>query len=109
MAEMKTRDSSVLCIRPSLALQWIVLCRCRTGPCGALRATCGSPDPARALSSFELPVTVEKTVGTIYRAAGRERPHELFGRLKAEKVGSLPPVLVFFPRCLLLALRSASD
>jgi hypothetical protein len=25
---------------------------------------------------------------------GRERPHELFGRLKAEKVGSLPPVLV---------------
>jgi len=28
---------------------------------------------------------------------GRERPHELFGRLKAEKVGSLPPNLVFFP------------
>ena len=27
---------------------------------------------------------------------GRERPHELFGRLKAEKVGSLPPVLVVF-------------
>jgi hypothetical protein len=27
---------------------------------------------------------------------GRERPHELFGRLKAEKVGSLPPNLVFF-------------
>jgi hypothetical protein len=25
---------------------------------------------------------------------GRERPHELFGRLKAEKVGSLPPVFV---------------
>ena len=48
--------------------------------------------------SSELPVTVEKTAGTIYRAAGRERPHELFGRLKAEKVGSLPPVLVFFPR-----------
>jgi hypothetical protein len=46
----------------------------------------------------ELPVTVEKTAGTIYRAAGRERPHALFGRLKAEKVGSLPPVLVFFPR-----------
>src|SRR6266436_1866189 len=46
----------------------------------------------------ELPVTVEKTAGTIYRAAGRERPHALFGRLKAEKVGSLPPDLVFFPR-----------
>jgi len=46
----------------------------------------------------EFPVTVEKTAGTIYRAAGRERPHELFGRLKAEKVGSLPPDLVFFPR-----------
>ena len=46
----------------------------------------------------ELPVTVEKTVGTVYRAAGRERPHKLFGRLKAEKVGSLPPDLVFFPR-----------
>jgi hypothetical protein len=48
--------------------------------------------------SSELPVTVEKTAGTIYRAAGRERPHELFGRLKAEKVGSLPPDLTFFPR-----------
>jgi hypothetical protein len=48
--------------------------------------------------SAERPVTVEKTAGTIYRAAGRERPHELFGRLKAEKVGSLPPDLTFFPR-----------
>jgi hypothetical protein len=48
--------------------------------------------------SSELPVTVEKMAGTIYRAAGRERPHELFGRLKAEKVGSLPPDLTFFPR-----------
>jgi hypothetical protein len=46
----------------------------------------------------EFPVTVEKTAGTICRAAGRERSHALFGRLKAEKVGSLPPVLVFFPR-----------
>jgi len=46
--------------------------------------------------SSEIPVTVEKTAGTIYRAAGRERPHELFGRLKAEKVGSLPPNLVLF-------------
>jgi hypothetical protein len=46
----------------------------------------------------ELPVTVEKTIGTTYRAGGRERPQKLFGRLKAEKVGSLPPVLVFFPR-----------
>src|ERR1700689_5441521 len=46
----------------------------------------------------ELPITVEKTPGTIQRAAGRERPHELFGRLKAEKVGSLPPDLTFFPR-----------
>src|SRR6266481_4762227 len=32
---------------------------------------------------------------------GRERPHELFGRMKAEKVGSLPPNLVFFPVSLL--------
>ena len=28
---------------------------------------------------------------------GRERPQELFGRLKAEKVGSLPPILKYFP------------
>jgi hypothetical protein len=29
---------------------------------------------------------------------GRERPQKLFGRLKAEKVGSLPPVSVlYFP------------
>jgi hypothetical protein len=27
---------------------------------------------------------------------GRERPHELFGRLKTEKLGSLPPNLVVF-------------
>src|SRR5580658_6842608 len=46
----------------------------------------------------ELPVTAEKIPGTIQRAVGRERSHELFGRLKAEKVGSLPPVLVFFPQ-----------
>jgi hypothetical protein len=32
---------------------------------------------------------------------GRERPQELFGRLKAEKVGSLPPVLDRFPPVLL--------
>jgi hypothetical protein len=36
--------------------------------------------------------------GSIHRAGigpiGRERPHALFGRLKAEKVGSLPPVFV---------------
>jgi hypothetical protein len=51
----------------------------------------------------ELAVTVEKTAGTIYRAAGRERSHELFGRLKAEKVGPLPPVLVFFSRRLSFA------
>src|SRR6202030_456322 len=49
----------------------------------------------------ELRMTVEKTSGTINRAAGRERPHKLFGRLKAEKVGSLPPGLVFFPQRLL--------
>jgi hypothetical protein len=54
--------------------------------------------PLMICLSSELPVTVEKTAGTIYRAAGRVRPHELFGRLKAEKVGSLPPDLVFFPR-----------
>ena len=32
---------------------------------------------------------------------GRERPHDIFGRLKAEKVGSLPPDLTFFPRLVL--------
>ena len=32
---------------------------------------------------------------------GRERPHELFGRMKAEKVGSLPPNLVLFSASLL--------
>jgi hypothetical protein len=35
---------------------------------------------------------------------GRERPHALFGRLKAEKVGSLPPVLVV-RQPLILGLR----
>src|SRR5216684_3666338 len=42
------------------------------------------------------PVTVEKTGGTIYRAAGRERPHELFGRLEAEKWGRSRPFWCFF-------------
>jgi len=37
-----------------------------------------------------------KKVGTVYRDAGRERPHELFGRLNAEKVGSIPPDSTFF-------------
>ena len=32
--------------------------------------------------------------GLAFRNDGRERPHALFGRLKAEKVGSLPPVFV---------------
>jgi hypothetical protein len=54
--------------------------------------------PLAMSASSVFPVTVEKTVGAIYGAAGRERPHALFGRLKAEKVGSLPPDLVFFPR-----------
>jgi hypothetical protein len=49
-------------------------------------------------ASFELPVTVEKWPARFTVPPGRERPHALFGRLKAEKVGSLPPVLVFFPR-----------
>ena len=49
---------------------------------------------------------MEKTAGTGHGASGRERPHELFGRLKAEKVGSLPPVLVVFPP-LLLSFASA--
>src|SRR5580693_7933268 len=56
--------------------------------------------------SSEVPATVEKTAGTIYRAAGRERPHALFGRLQAEKVGSLPPVFVVVPP-LLLGFASA--
>jgi hypothetical protein len=46
---------------------------------------------------------------SIHRVAGigsigRERPHELFGRLKAEKVGSLPPVFVVFRPPLLIFL-----
>ena len=49
MAEMKARDSSARCIRPSLALRWAGPCRCRAVPCGALRATCGSPGPAKHL------------------------------------------------------------
>jgi len=44
----------------------------------------------------KLRCTVEKTSGTVTSAGGRERPQRLFGRLKAEKVGSLPPDLVFF-------------
>jgi hypothetical protein len=48
---------------------------------------------------------VGQILGSVYATAqnaapkflgGRERPHELFGRLKAEKVGSLPPNLVIF-------------
>jgi len=36
---------------------------------------------------------------------GRERPQKLFGRLKAEKVGSLPPVsVVQFPALLRVAM-----
>jgi hypothetical protein len=31
--------------------------------------------------------TGEETAGTEHGASGRERSHELFGRLKAEKVG----------------------
>ena len=50
----------------------------------------------------KLRCTVEKTSGTVTSAGGRERPQRLFGRLKAEKVGSLPPDLVFFPRRLFL-------
>jgi len=38
---------------------------------------------------------VEKTVGTIYRAAGRSDPTHFFA-VKAEKVGSLPPFWWFF-------------
>jgi hypothetical protein len=40
---------------------------------------------------------VDKTLPRAVRGA-RERPHELFGRLKAEKVGSLPPDLAFCPQ-----------
>jgi hypothetical protein len=39
-----------------------------------------------------------KKTGTRIRAAGRERPHETFGRLRREKVGSLPPDFAFLPR-----------
>src|SRR5215469_5204710 len=57
----------------------------------------------------KLRCTVEKTSGTVTSAGGRERPQRLFGRLKAEKVGSLPPDLVFFPRCLFLPPFRISD
>src|SRR6516225_3598623 len=50
----------------------------------------------------KLRCTVEKTSGTVTSAGGRERPQRLFGRLKAKKVGSLPPDLVFLPRRLFL-------
>ena len=56
----------------------------------------------------KLRCTVEKTSGTVTSAGGRERPQRLFGRLKAEKVGSLPPDLVFFPRRLFLPRVSVS-
>jgi hypothetical protein len=46
--------------------------------------------------------------GRDLRKKGRERPRKLFGRLWAEKVGSLPPNLVLFsvslfsfPSCLI--------
>jgi hypothetical protein len=39
-----------------------------------------------------------KKAGTRTRAAGRERPHETFGRLGRKKVGSLPPDFAFLPR-----------
>src|SRR5215467_1046714 len=57
----------------------------------------------------KLRCTVEKTSGTVTSAGGRERPQRLFGRLKAEKVGSLPPDLVFFPRRLFLPAFRISD
>ena len=46
----------------------------------------------------ELLVTVKKRNGTVSCTGGRERPHPTFGRLGRKKVGSLPPVSVFFPR-----------
>jgi len=39
----------------------------------------------------------KKRNGTALCAGGRERPQETFGRLGRKKVGSLPPVSVFFP------------
>jgi hypothetical protein len=45
--------------------------------------------------------TVEKKSGTEVCAEGRERSHGIFGRLEAEKVGSLPPNLTFFLRLFL--------
>ena len=54
------------------------------------------PSPHRKVSARGALSPWKKHAARIYRAAGRERPHELFGRLKAEKVGSLPPNLVIF-------------
>src|ERR1700687_2557431 len=48
------------------------------------------------LSFFRTPRHRGKNDGTNSPAGGRERPHDLFGRLKAEKLGSLPPDLTFF-------------
>src|SRR5258708_21531726 len=42
----------------------------------------------------KLPVTLEKTVGPVYRAAGQDRPHQLFGTLNTYNLGSAPPVFV---------------
>src|SRR5437899_2157415 len=46
-----------------------------------------------------------KKSGTICVPEGGSDPETLFGRLEAEKVGSLPPDLTFFPRPLSLLLR----
>ena len=48
-----------------------------------------------------LVTAVEKKSGTEVCAEGRERSHGIFGRLEAEKVGSLPPNLTFFLRLFL--------
>lgn len=43
---------------------------------------------------------------------GRERPHDFFGRLEAQKAGSLPPILDLFPPVLFepeFAMRFSSE
>jgi hypothetical protein len=58
--------------------------------------------------SSELPVTVEKTAGTICRAAGRVRPHELFWAAESRKSGVAPARFGVFSTVTLACIASLS-
>jgi len=61
------------------------------------RDQCATNGKVLRLSCVTAPAGHANKTRSRFLCHGRERPHELFGRLKAEKVGSLPPNLVFFP------------